>query len=788
MIRRSPAFYLLAVLIMGLGIGASIAMFSLFDAVFLKPLAFRDADRLVMVWEEALHLGSPRMDVAPANYLDWKEQSKAFEDLAAYLGNAFNMIDGGEPERLDGIQATPNLFSMLGVRPALGRWFDSKEGLPGQAPVTILSYGLWERRFGGDPNIIGRSIRIDDQSYQVVGVMPEGFQFPRGDTQLWMPIQFARTESGPGGRNVHFLKVAGRLRQGASWEQAESEVRTISSRLAEVYPATNKNYSAVVFPLRQEFVRDTRTSLWLLLAAGQLVLLIACANVASMLVTRGLGRTHEIGVRAALGASRWRIARQLVVEGLALSVCGTIAGILAATAVFRFLQRLIPASLAGSVAPSIDGRLLLLGVAVSVLTGVVFGLAPLRAVFRLDLIHTFRGRSIAASHGRGRSVMVGLEMALAIVVVACTGLVVRTILNIQNQNPGFHQDNVLTLRLELTSARYKTVQSRITFYNTVLDHVHALPGVISAGFTTFLPYRNLGGTSGLFVEGSSSQVPLLYRREISPDYLATIGVPLRRGRSFTDQDDANHPPVVIITEGAAKYFDGDPLGQRIGLGTATGPWATVIGIAGDIREEGPELPSQRATVYAPYAQTTSAWFFNPRDLAIHVRGEPLSLADAVKREIRSVDSAQTISQLSTLDGIVDEQVSNRKLQAILLSAFSITALVLAGLGVYALLSFAVRARQREFGVRMALGAQSGDIVSSIFRETFFSLALGSLAGLAMVVIVSRSVASLLYGVTPTDPVALGSSVVLLFAVAFLAAALPAWRSTQIDPLIALRDE
>jgi predicted permease len=789
MMRRNLGFTVLAVLVMGIGIGASVSVFSVVETVFLKPLGYRNPERLVMVWEEATRFGSPRMEAAPSDYLDWKDQSGAFEDLAAYAGNAFNLTGSGEPERLDGFGTTPNLFPLLGVRPKLGRWFESRDGLPGQAAVTILSYGLWQRRFSGNPNIIGQLIRIDDEPYQVVGVMPEGFQFPRGDTQLWMPFQFQRGQSDADGRSQRFLRVVGRLKPGVAWQQAESEVKTISARIAELYPRTNRDYGAVVVPLRQDFIRDARTSLWLLLIAGQLVLLIACINVASMLITRGIGRTHEVAVRAALGASTARVARQLLIEGMLLSICGTAAGISVAIAGFRYLAGLIPPALAGAVFPSMDLRLLVFAALVSLFTGIAFGLAPLKKVFRIDLNHAFNGRSIAVSHGRARSVLVAVEIALAIVVVAGTGLIVRTILNIQGVDPGFRQDHVLTMRLEMSSVRYPTPQSRAAYYQTIVDRVRTLPGVVSAGFTTFLPYTNFTGTNGLFVEGSTERPPILYRREVTPEYLAALGVPLRNGRLFTEQDDANHPPVAIVSEGAVKFFGGDPVGKRVHAGGVTGPWLTIVGVVGDIREEALEIPSQRPTIYLQYVQSpSSVSFFNPRDLAIRVQGEPGNLIEAVKHQIWAVDAQQTISQISTLADIVDRQTSNRKLQASLLGLFSATSTLLAALGVYALLSFSVQARQKEFGIRMALGAQRRDVIASALRETLVSIGFGSAAGVLLAMLAVPSVGTLLYGVSPTDPVTLAFAVAIPLLAGLFAGSLPAWRSTRIQPVTALRQD
>ncbi|HYR90638.1 MAG TPA: ABC transporter permease [Terriglobia bacterium] len=790
MMRRNPGFTLLTVLIMGLGIGANTAVFSVVDAVLLKPLSFYQPERLVMVWEENTRLGYPHADVATGNYLDWKEQSDAFEDLAGYFGNAFNLTGEGIPERLDGIQATPNLFSLLGVQPALGRWFNSSEGLPGQSQVAILSYGLWRRRFGGNPQVVGQSILINDQPHVVVGVMPEGFQFPRGDTQLWIPIQFPRTQSDAAERNVHFLRVVGRLKPLIGWQQAESQVQTIARRLAETYPVTNRNYGALVIPLQQEFVGDARLSLWLLLAASVLVLAIACSNVANLLVTRGIGRTREIAIRSALGAGRHRVARQLLVEGVFLSATACAVGVLFAVGSFQFLDKLIPPALSGSVSPALDMRLLGFAVLVTLFSGIAFGLAPFRGTFRIDLSEAFRARNAgSAGRVRSRAFLVAFETALAVVVVASTGLVVRTMMNIRAVDPGFRPQNVLTLRLELAATQYPTVEKRSAFHQEVLDRVHALPGVISAGFTTFLPYTNFAGTTGFFVEGRRDIPPtVVYRRETSSEYLSAIGVPLLKGRWFTEEDDRNHPPVAIISEGAARLLDGDPIGRHVNLGNPGGPWLTVVGVVGDMREEGVELPSRRAAAYTPYAQSQEVWFFNPRDLAIRVQADPMSLAAAVQREVWAINPNQTVSQIRTLETILEQQVSNRELQAALLSAFSLLSISLAALGLYALLSFVVEARKQEFGVRIALGATPRELIASVLHQSVLWIGNGALAGLAITLVVARSLSSLLYGVEPTDPLTLAASVLLLFGVGMLAALVPAWRASRIDPMVALRHE
>jgi predicted permease len=406
-----------------------------------------------------------------------------------------------------------------------------------------------------------------------------------------------------------------------------------------------------------------------------------------------------------------------------------------------------------------------------------------------DVTHAFKGRTISRGHGGIRLILLSVETALAIVIIASTGLVVRTVLNIGKVDPGFNPDGVLTMRLELSQAQYPTTQSRVIYYRAILDRVRTMPGVVSAGFTTFLPYTNMGGTTGLFIDGvSDPQPPQVYRREISPDYLPSIGVPLLQGRWFNEQDDSNHPPVVILSETAARQFNGGALGRRVRLGAAGGPWSTVVGIVKDIREEGLQIPSQRGTAYTSFAQTPSVWFFNPRDIAIRVRGEPIAIADTVREAIWAINSKQTISQVRTLETIVEEQFSDRKLQATLLSAFSMASIALAALGIYGLVSFTVESRKKELGIRVALGAGNRKLLALVFRETIVSFGSGALIGLVLAVAVGKSLATLLYGVAPADPSTLAGSVMLLLAVGLVAALLPALRATRIDPMIELRQD
>jgi predicted permease len=572
-------------------------------------------------------------------------------------------------------------------------------------------------------------------------------------------------------------------------QQAQSEMQTIQ-RLAETYPETNKDRGVVGVPLQQEFVREARTPFLLLLASSGLILAIACANVANMLVTRGVGRQREIAVRSALGASRLQVGRQLLVEGLLLSGAGGLMGVLVAVAAFQALEILVPPALAGVVQPTLNLRLLSFTLLVSFGTGILFGLVPLRQAWRFDLSKSLAGRTATAqSRDRSRAVIVSLQTALAVVVVASTGLMIRTILNVEAVDPGFRAEHVLTARLELSSTQYATVKDRVAFYRDILERIETLPGVVSAGLTTFLPYTNFGGTSELSIEGRPDvpdAVRMAWRRETTPRYLATIGVPLLKGRWFNEQDHPDSTPVAIVSGQAARLFDSDPIGQRLRLGN--GPWMTVVGVVGDIREEGLETAPQRPAVYTPYTQILRTWYFNPRDLAVRIQGDPTSFVPAVQQAIWSINPNQPISRIRTMEAVVDAQVSNRKVHVALLSSFSGLALFLASLGVYALLSFVVTTRRQEFGLRMALGAQAQDLVFSVFRQSFLWIGSGVTIGLVVTLVVTRSMATLLYGVEPTDPVSLTAAVLLLVAVGALAASVPAWRATKVDPMTALRSE
>ena len=688
---------------------------------------------------------------------------------------------------------TRNLFPTLGVEPLVGRSFVAPEGAPGETAVAILSYDLWQRRFGGDRAIVGQTIRLDNQPHQVVGIMPRGFQFPSEGIHVWMPVDLLATP-GAQSRGGFYLSVVGRLKPDASLERANTELTAVSQALAWTYKE-NIDASAFAVPLQQDLVRTTRSSFLLLLAAAVLVLLIACANVAGLLVTRGAERDREFAVRTALGGSRIQLLRQLLVEGLLLSSGAAALGLLIATQMFDLLEMLVPDALRGAVAPELDLRLLVVALVAVVVTGVVFGLVPLRQAARMNLRAPLNDRTDGSATGRRRaqSALVTAEIALAVVVLFSTGLMIRTILNLQAVDPGFRTENVLTANVGLTPADYPTADRQAAFHRDVIARLRRLPGVVSAGFTTFLPYTVLIGAGPVAAEArpapqDGSNVAVI--RYVTPDYLDTLGVPRLRGRGFSDRD-TGPPAVALISERVAKaLFDGDPVGRRIAFSPVFVPRLalTVVGVVGDIKGEGLETPNTRGVIYVPSAQLEQVGFFSPRALAVRTTSDPLALAAAAEREIRAVNPNQTISDVRTLESVVGAQIAGRRVQAGFFTIFGGLALFMAALGVYGLFSFVVTSRLRELGVRAAMGAQRRDLVALVARGSSVSVVWGLAAGLALAAAVSRSMSNLIYGVDPMDWVSLAGASSMLAAVAGFAALIPVWRATRLDPMTVLRAE
>jgi putative ABC transport system permease protein len=787
---RSPGFTLVAVLALALGIGANTAIFSLVDAVLLRPLAFRDSARLAMVWEEASFIGFPRNTPAVANYVDWKKRNHVFEDMAAIDYRTFNLTGEGEPDQITACGVASNLFPMLGVQPMLGRSFTPADDTPQANSVVLIAHGLWKRRFGGDPALVGKTIPLNGARYTVVGIMPAGFQFPERRVELWVPIQFTPQQLAL--RTSHYLMVFARLKPGISFPQAQADMQSVAAQIASEYPREAAGVGAVVAPLHEQMAEGLGTALIVLLVAVGFVLLIACANVANLLLSRAAGRRREIAVRAALGAGRMRIVRQLLTESLLLATLGGSAGALLATWAFEFLSKLIPSGIAATLQPDI--RVLLFTLAVSLLTGALFGLAPALGAARLDLNAALKqaGRaSIGTSASGFRGVLVVTEVALAVVLLVGAALLIQTFARLRGLDPGFRAQNLLTLRTSLSRARYTDAVKSAAFIEGVLTRVKALPGVTAAGYTFALPLLHKGGTRGFTIESQPplppGQVNDANFRPVSAGYLATMHIPLRRGRYFEESDGPQSSPVAVINETMVKQFwpNQDALGKRFKYGPSSSrePWITIVGIAGDVRQMGLDVPA-RAEMYLPYRQG----YYAPRDLAMRVGGNPMALAEAVRREIRAVDPEQPVANIRTMEDILDEEVSHRRVQTTLLGAFAALALVLASVGIYGVLSYAVAQRTQEIGLRMALGAQRPQVLRMVVSQGLRLAVAGAAIGIAAGLGLTHLMSSLLFGIRATDPVTFVAVPLALIAVAAVASGIPALRATRVDPMSALRYE
>jgi len=790
-----PGFAAIATLSLALGIGANTAIFSLVDAVLLRPLPFHDPDRLVMVWEDAAKIGFPRNTPAPANYVDWKAQNRVFEDMAAINWRSFNLTDEGEPEKVEAQAVTANFFPLLGVKPDLGRVFNAEEDQPGRNNVVVISYGLWQRRFGGDPALIGKEILLDGQKHTVIGVAPAGFQFLSKEVSLWVPAAFSPQELA--NRGSHYLTVVARMKPGVTLREARADVAAITQRINRDQPTWHGfELGSVVISLREQLAGDVRPALIVLLVAVGFVLLIACANIANLLLARGASRFREIAVRTALGAGRRRILRQLLTESVLLAVAGGLAGLLFAWSSFSFLKQIIPDNMALNTGVRIDARIFGFTLMLSLLTGIVFGLAPALQAAKIDLNEALKqsgGRTgMGVGHRRLRGALVVIEIALAFVLLVGAGLLVRAFLRLRALDIGVNAENVLTLRTMLPRNKYGELPKRDAFYRQTLERVRALPGVVSAGYTTAMPLTWKGGTNGFVIEGRDQGPGQdAQSRQISTGYMETMGVKLRQGRFFGDHDDAQSQPVAVINETMARQFwaGENALGKRFKLGSvdSQNPWVTVVGVVGDVKEMGLEAPT-KAEMFFPYQQLPRMLWNMPRDLAVRATDDPMSVAAAVRQAVWSVDRNQPVSNIRTMNEILAEEVAQRRIGMTLLTAFAALALALASLGIYGVLSYSVAQRTQEIGVRMALGAGRKDVLRMALADGMRLAAAGVAIGLGASFALTWLMAGLLFGVSANDPLTLGGVALLLITVALMACFIPARRATRVDPMVALRCE
>jgi putative ABC transport system permease protein len=788
-LRKSPGFAFFAIAVLALGIAASTAIFSIADAVLLRPLPYRDASQLMTVWEDASSYGFPADTPAPGNFSDWKARNHVFEDMAAVAGRSFNLTDDGNPELIEGQRVSSNLFSVLGVSPVLGRDLRPDDNIPGAANVAILGHGVWVRRFGGEPGIIGQGIRLNGEMYTVVGVMPGTFLYPDRRTEIWVPWQLTKEELADHGS--HFLEVVARLKPGVSPHQANAELATIAKQIEREHPADNAKIGAFAVPLRQHLAGDVRPAILVLFGAVCFVLLIACANIANLVLARASSKRRELAMRLTLGAGRWRIMGQMLTESLLLAVIAGAIGLALAVWATQFLASLVPAGIAPVAPASLDSRAFLFTAAVTILTGILFGITPSLRVSNLDLATSLKdggGRSgVGASGQRLRNVLVVSEVGLAIVLLAGAALMIRSFENLIHLDPGFRADHVLVLRTPLRT--YNSQAQRNAFYDHVLDKVEHLPGVVASGYTTWVPLTNEGGATGITIEGhpepAPGQKPVPNVRIVSRNYMAALRMKLVQGRFFEERDGNDSPRVALINQTMARtWWPGeDPEGKRFKR-MANDSWITIVGIVGDVHQAGLAVPA-RAEMYLPYQQQE---FFPPDYLAVRTSGDPQMLAESVRQQIWSVDKQQPVSDVMPLDRLVGESLAPRRMQASLLGGFAGLALLLASIGIYAVLSFVVTQRTQEIGVRVALGAHAGDVLRMVLSHGLKLFTIGAVLGLAAALALSRTMAHLLYGISATDPLSFLTVTFILGLVTLLACYIPARRAMRVDPLVALRYE
>ncbi len=794
---KRPGFTVIALITLALGIGANNAIFSVVNAVLLRPLQFRVPEQLVVVWEEASFAGFPTNTPAPANYIDWKNQNQSFSDMAAAASTSFNLTGDGEPERIQANSVNANFFQLFGVQPLLGRGFLPEEDQPGGSNVAVLSYSLWQSRYGGDRGIINREILLNGQKHTVVGVMPAGFQFLENEVRLWVPMAMDHDELA--NRDGHYLQIIARLKPGVVLSQAQADMNAVMQRIATDHPADtfDGKLGAVVVPLRDQLVGESRRSLTVLLVAVAFVLLIACANVAGLLLARAVARRREIALRMALGAARIRVVRQLLTESLLLAIVAGVLGSVLAYASFTFLQGLIPEQMALSASLKLDVRILVFTLAISIVTGIIFGLVPALQAAKFDLNDALKQSSTrATASSRLRSTLIVFEVALSIVLLVGAGLLIQTLFQLFRQYSVLEPDKILTMRTILPREKYKEPQMRDNFYQQVLQRVAHLPGVVSAGYSTSVPISWKGGSSGFYPEGIKSPIPGMsydaIHRQVSAEYLQTMNIPLRQGRYFDSHDNVQSMPVAIINETMARqYWPGEnALGRRFKVGDpkdAALPWMQIVGIAADIRQMGLDEPV-KAEMYLPYQQINHNLWFIPRDLAIRTTGDTSNLVGSVGQIIREVDPDQPISNVATMEELLGTEAAQRRMGMIMLVGFALLALLLASLGIYGVLAYFVTQHTNEIGVRQALGATPRDILFLVLKKGMGLTLLGVAIGLVSAFALTRLMSSLLFGVKASDPLTFVAVPLLLAFVALLACYIPARRATKVDPLVALRYE
>ncbi|HKQ53228.1 MAG TPA: ABC transporter permease [Pyrinomonadaceae bacterium] len=792
LLLKTPGVTFVAVLALALGIGANTAIFSVVNTVLLRPLPYDKPEQLAVALNVNLKRGVTQTSFSFLNFADYRAQNSSFESLAAY-NDVSSALTGETPEQVAGIDATAELFRVLGVKPLLGRTFAPEDERAGGVPVIVISHGMWQRRFGSDPKIVGRQITLDGKSRTIVGVLPEGFrfQFTNDPPEFWTPMDPVNSMNKQRGAN--YLHLLGRLKDGVSMQQAETELKTIATRLEQQYQSDNAGRTVKLVSAQENLVGELRPTLLVLLGAVAFVLLVACANVANLLLARAAGRGREMAVRTALGASRPRIVRQLLTESVLLSLIGGAFGLLLSLWGIDLLSAFVPADIPRVGETRLDLTVLSFTLGATLLTGLIFGLAPALSAAKLDLNEALKEGGRSTSEGRGRhrmrSLLIVSEVALSLVLLVGAGLLIKSFIRLRNVNPGFDPRGVLTASLSLSSAKYEEDEQLTRFVDQTTARVAQVPGVEAVGAVMPLPFSGNNISISYTVDGQPApppgEEPVSGARIITPGYLRAMGIPVIRGRAFTERDDSNAPKVILINETLArKHFAGvDPVGQRlkVGINDINGE---IVGVVGDVRssslskEAGPEF-------YVPYAQVPIG------DVSLVVRAssaDPAPLTQSLRAAVQELDPDQPLYEVHTMNALLSESVSRQRFSMTLLALFAALALMLASVGIFGVMSFLVTQRTHEIGIRMALGAQRRDVLKMVVGQGMKLTLVGVALGLAAAFALTRLMSSLLYGVSATDPLTFAGVSLLLAGVALLACYVPARRAMKVDPMVALRYE
>jgi len=796
---NTPGSTAIAIIVLSLGIGANAAIFSTADAVLFRALPYRDPDFLVGVWENNSAKAIKQWRLSPADYAEFLAHNQTLDGMGAFRSQSSVLTGGEVPERIETAAVSPSVFAILGMEPTLGRNFASDEDRPGKNQVAILSAGLWQRHFGRDPNILGKRLLLDGGSYSIVGVAPAQFRLPDGKSELWIPYTADPKDFLPANRGVHFLSTIARLKPGVSLARAQSEMRIMADRLARDYPDSNAGFSVFLVPLREQVIGDIRPTLWMLMAAVVVLLLISCVNVAHLLLARAGTREKEIAVRTALGANPGRLVRQLLTESVSLAMIAGLCGLLIAYWGTWILAKLAPIGVLQSEEIRLDWRVLAFTLIVSIVTGLAFGLVPAlssaRSNLNLVLRSGGRGGTAQRTRSRVRDALMVCEVASSAALLIGAGLLIRSLVRLQDVNPGFRVDHVLTMRFSLPPSRYSG-QNVGLFYQHLLSRVEGLPGVQAAGVCRYLPLSGSDISNNFQIEGQpklrDADQPRAYFRTASGGYFLALGIPLLQGRLFDQRDDGHTPKTVIINQAAVRrYWPNDnPIGKRILAGLDEDKWSTVIGVVGDVKHAGLDAETDPETYYH-YLQIppeTMNLAEGTMALVIRTSADSAAMTSSVRREVRELDPGQPVFNVAVMEDVVKGSVAQPRFRTFLISAFAGLALALASLGLYGVVSYSVTQRTTEIGIRLALGAQPKSILALVVFHAAGLVAIGLGIGIAVTLAGSQIISRFLFGISAADPITLVAASLVILLVALTASLIPALRAVKVDPAIALRAE